>query len=202
MNVVVNPNGIVWFEKIFGIITIVLWIILLWYSFLKDKKSFISYSKELVLFLVWLIIVLIPWIWKNISEWYPNLNISTIIWWKTDDFTVDFKTIYSEKEYNSISEEKNNVRKKENSITTNEDLLRYFWYENWILDFVYMPWNLSMQKNQWGEYTNIWFIFLALLPLIFIFLPYRKKYYFALFLLISIVQFISYSQLNSKIIKT
>jgi len=112
MNVVVNPNGIVWFEKIFGIITIVLWIILLWYSFLKDKKSFISYSKELVLFLVWLIIVLIPWIWKNISEWYPNLNISTIIWWKTDDFTVDFKTIYSEKEYNSISEEKNNVRKK------------------------------------------------------------------------------------------
>lgn len=201
MNVVVNPNSIVWFEKIFGSITIVLWIILLWYSFLKDKKSFVSYSKELSLFLVWVIVILIPWIWKNISEWYPNISIGTIVWWKSDDFTVDFKTIYSEKDYNSILEEKNSVRKKENSITTNEDLLRYFWYENWILDFVYMPWNLSMQKNQAGEYTNIWFIFLALLPLIFIFLPYRKKYYFALFLLISIVQFISYSQLNSKVIK-
>jgi hypothetical protein len=54
-----------------------------------------------------------------------------------------------------ITTEKEQERKKENLITTNEDMLRYFGYEEGILDYVNMFWNLTMQKNQAGEYTNI-----------------------------------------------
>ncbi|MDD2907190.1 MAG: hypothetical protein PHH98_00980 [Candidatus Gracilibacteria bacterium] len=202
MNVVVNPNSIVGFEKIFGLITIILGVIVLFYGFLKDKKLFIIYTKELALFLVGVFVILIPWIGKNINESYPNINVSTIIGGKSGDFSVDYETIYSKEEINSISNEKNSVRKKENAITTNEDLLRYFGYDSGILGFVYMPWNLTMQKNQGGEFTNIGFIFLALLPLIFVFLPYRKKYYFIFFIFIALLQFISYYPSNSKLIKS
>jgi hypothetical protein len=37
--------------------------------------------------------------------------------------------LYSQEEYDTITKEKEQERKKENSITTNEDFLRYFGYE-------------------------------------------------------------------------
>jgi hypothetical protein len=55
-----------------------------------------------------------------------------------------------------------------------------------------------MQKNQGGEYTNIGWLFLALLPLIFIFLPYKKKYYAVFFMLLALIQIIFYATPNSK----
>jgi hypothetical protein len=61
-----------------------------------------------------------------------------------------------------------------------------------------MFWNLTMQKNQGGEYTNIGWLFLALLPLIFIFLPYKQKYYVVFFMLLALVQLIFYTTPNSK----
>jgi hypothetical protein len=41
---------------------------------------------------------------------------------------------------------------------------------------VKLPWNLSMQKNQKGEFTDITYIYLALLPLLLLFLPFKNKY--------------------------
>lgn len=200
MNVVINPNSIAWFETTFWSITIITWIILLIYSFLKNKVIWKSYIKEVSLLLLWFFIILTPWFAKNVNEAFPNISVSTILWWKSWDFVPDYKKIYSDEELQKITTLKNTQRKKENAITTNEDLLRYFWYENGILDFVYMPWNLSMQKNQTWEYTNIWFLFLAFLPLIFIFLPYRKKYYALFFVFISFVQLLSYFQTNLKVL--
>ena len=60
--------------------------------------------------------------------------------------------------------------------TTNEDYGRYFGYEKGINNYVKLPWNLTMQLNQGGEFTTIWFLFLALIPSLFLFLPYRKKW--------------------------
>ena len=37
-----------------------------------------------------------------------------------------------------------------------------------------LPWNLTMQINQWWEFTDIGFLFLALIPVVFLFLPYRR----------------------------
>lgn len=200
MNVVVNPNSIPWFETTFWAITISVWLILLIYTFIKNKIIGKIFIKEVSLFLLWFFVILTPWFAKNINEAYPNISIWTILIWKTGDFSPDYSLIYSDDELKKITDSKNSERKKENVITTNEDLLRYFWYEKWILDFVYMPWNLSMQKNQTWEYTNIWFLFLALLPLIFIFLPYRKKQYALFFVFISFIQFLSYFQNDLKVL--
>jgi hypothetical protein len=57
--------------------------------------------------------------------------------------------------------------------TTNEDLGRYFGYEDGINNYLKLPFNLTYQKNQPGEYTEISFIFLALLPSVLLFLTYR-----------------------------
>lgn len=200
MNVVVNPNSIAWFETTFWVISISIWILLLSYSLIKNNLSRIPFLKELWLFIAWFIIILLPWFGKNIYESYPNVNISSIMSGKSWDFRPDYSLIYTEQELKEIREFKNTNRKKENSVTTNEDLLRYFWYEKGILDFMYLPWNLTMQKNQTWEYTNIWFLFLAFLPLIFIFLPFRNKKYALFFVFLSFIQFISYFQPNSKVI--
>lgn len=201
MNVIINPNSIPWFENIFWISWILIWFFLIAYSYFKNKSKWFLFLKEVSVFILWFFIILSPWFIKNIFESYPTITISSIIWWKSDNLNIDFKSIYSEDELNKIRLTNINLRKKENIITTNEDLLRYFWYEKWIIDFVYMPWNLTMQVNQKGEYTDIWFLFLAFIPIIFIFLPFRKKYYSFFFIFISIFQIVLYFQNDSKVIK-
>jgi hypothetical protein len=42
---------------------------------------------------------------------------------------VDYTKLYSQEEYEEITNRKTEERKKENLITTNEDMLRYFGYE-------------------------------------------------------------------------
>lgn len=200
MNIVINPNNIVWFEKYFWIWTLVVWFLFLGFSIIKNNKKFILYIKEISIFLLWVIIVLLPWFGKNIVEIAPNFSISWLLYWNPTGFNVDYTKLYSQEEYDTITKEKEQERKKENSITTNEDFLRYFGYEKWILDYVNMFWNLTMQKNQAGEYTNIWFLFLVFLPLIFVFLPFRKKYYFIFFVFIALVQLLFYAIPNSKLI--
>ncbi|MDD3793683.1 MAG: hypothetical protein PHI37_02640 [Candidatus Gracilibacteria bacterium] len=198
MNVVINPNMIPGFETTFGISSIVLGIILFGYTYFKNKKNFLNFGKEFLVFIFGLFLVLLPWFGKNIGESYLNLSFSSIISGKADYFNVDYSKIYSSEEISQIRQEKVIERKKENSITTNEDFLRYFGYEKGINDFVYLPWNLTMQVNQKGEYTDIGFLFLALLPLIFIFLPYRKKHYALFFVGLSIIQFLFYFEGNKK----
>ena len=55
--------------------------------------------------------------------------------------------------------------------TKNEDLGRYFGYEDGINNYLKLPANLTYQTNQPGEYTEIGYIFLALIPAVFLFLP-------------------------------
>jgi hypothetical protein len=48
--------------------------------------------------------------------------------------------------------------------TTNEDFGRYFGYEEGLNHYLKLPWNLSYQVNQKGEFTDITFLFFALIP--------------------------------------
>jgi len=192
MNVVINPYNIAWFENIFWWTSVIIGTLLLWVGFVLIRQNSIRYIKEILIFLAWVVVILTPWFSKNIIESYPNISISSILNWKWDRFVADFSSIYSDEELTEIKEFYSNERKKENSITTNEDLLRYFGYSNGILDYVYMPWNLTMQKNQSWEYTDIWFLFLALLPLIFIFLRYKHPLFPLFFVILAFIQFISY----------
>ena len=159
----------------FSLITFVLALILLVisvkrYTKLDLKKLFIS----ILIFIFWILISLSPWIYKNISQ-IPatdKIKLWTILNWKQKRFTADYTKIYSDKQLKEIKEY---IKEKNKVARNDEDHLRYFGYEWGINNYVKLPWNLTMQVNQWGEFTTIWWLFLALLPGIFLFLPYRKK---------------------------
>lgn len=172
-----NPNWIM----AFYLISFAMAIILLTYSIWKYKKeSFLRTLQILVVFTIWILIPILPWFAKNIAEaWVSNLSVSTLLSWKSDLFQADLSKIYSSSELEKI--EKKQVTQAIDSEwkTKNEDLWRYFGYEDWINNYLKLPWNLTMQKNQSWEYTDLTYLYLALLPAILVFLSYRSS--FALF---------------------
>jgi len=142
---------------------------------LKDFKDVLL---KLFIFIIWIIVSLSPWIYKNITqtlEANKNITLYTLLSWNQKKFVIDYTKIYPKNEVEKIKEK----IKKENSLSSswtiwNEDWWRYLGYEKWINNFVKLPWNLTMQVNQWWEFTTIWWLFLALIPGLFLFLPYRK----------------------------
>lgn len=194
MNVVVNPWKIQWFETYFSLISAWLWLWILTYVFYKNKKIIKKLFIEISIFLLWIIIALIPWLWKNIYDSYPNISLPVIIGWKVDSFNFDLKKIYSDSKIEEIKNK--NLRESMTSswTTSNEDFWRYFGYEEWVNNYVKLPWNLTMQNNQWWEFTDIWYIFLALIPLIFLFLPFKNKNYSYLVLLIALLEIFIFKQ--------
>lgn len=190
MRVVINPEGIVWFERNFWIWMIWIWILFIIWTIFKNKINFKKYLKDVLVFLLWIFVILLPWFWKHISEAGTELSLSRLLSWKPKVAEFNIENIYSQEEIKEINQESKKARSKnKNSITTNEDFMRYLGYEKWILNHVKMPWNLTMQKNQAGEFTDISFLFLAFLPIILVFLRYRKKYIYWLIPVIGLFSF-------------
>lgn len=174
MNVVYPKNDID-FVNIFSVISFVFWVLFLWFWFKKYKQvhNFLFFFYSLIL---WIILALLPWIIFNISSiqsW--KVSVGNIIAWESKIFIPDYTRIHSQKYLDEI--EKKQVIINNEWISSNEDLGRYFWYEKWINNYIKLPWNLTMQANQKGEFTDISYIFLAFIPWLFLFLPYRKKYF-------------------------
>ncbi len=176
MNVVV-PSDISFINNVF-IGGVFLGIIFLIYSINKYSfKRMKRFSLLLWLFLLWVVIGLAPWMVKNVvSVW--NISISSLLGGKVDTFEIDYTKIYSQIELDQINAQTAQTSMTESGTSTNEDLWRYFWYEKWINNYLKLPYNLTMQTNQKGEYTDITYIFLALIPII-LFLSY-KSWVFAL----------------------
>ncbi len=203
MNVVVNPNKIAWFETTFFISSWLIWIILLVISFLKNKWVVKKFFLEFWIFLLWIFIALSPWLAKNIVDSSPQISIWSIIGWKSERFIADYTKIYTSQELKIKEEEIIKWRGlDESGTTTNEDFWRYFGYEEWINNYIKLPWNLTMQYNQWWEFTDIWFLFLALLPVLLLFLPFRKKYYSFLIVVILILELLIFVSFNNKLIES
>lgn len=193
MNVNINPAWISWLETKIWLFFLIPWLLVLAFSLFKNKDKIVFYFKEILIFLLWVLVILIPWFWKNIYETKSNFSFYGLVIWGSEYFNVDYNKIYTKDEIEQIKIKKEKDWKKEWLTTTNEDYLRYIWYESWILKYTNIFWNLTMQKNQSWEFTNIWFLFFALLPLIFIFLPYKNKYYFLFFVFFAIFQVYFYS---------
>lgn len=160
---------------------------LLIYSYYKYKSE--SFKKTFLLtliFVLWIWASTMPWLIKNIFESYPNITISSILNGKTEVYFTDYSKIYSKDELQKI--EGKNVAQ---SITAswqsqNEDLWRYFWYEDGVNNYLKLPYNLTMQSNQNWEYTELTYIFLALIPIIFLFLAY-KNVWWSVWIFISVI---------------
>lgn len=122
------------------------------------------------------------------------------MFWKPDYFESDFTKIHTKEELEKIEKEKNSQSMSSEWTTTNEDLWRYFGYEKWANNYVKLPWNLTMQVNQWMEFTDIWFLFLVLIPAILLFLPFRRNYYWFLIVIILILELLVFVKTDNNII--
>jgi hypothetical protein len=132
-------------------------------------------------FLLGILMGISPWIGKNSSEVFSEspaeinktVVMTSVLGWSGGSFRVDYTQLYSAEEY----EER--TRNSPLGITShgqsdNEDLWRYFGYDKGINNYLKLPANLTFQKNQWGEFTDITYIFLALVPSILLFVRGRK----------------------------
>lgn len=180
MNVVYPKNDIV-FINTFSILAFLIWIWLLAYAYIKHNKEYVIKTLQIIwIFLAWIIISLLPWLAKNITEaWISNLTVWTLIWWKANYYPLDYSKILPEKE---LKEKEKEIASRqnldENWQAINADMWRYFGYEKWINNYLKLPYSLSMQTNQRWEYTDITYIFFALLPVLFLFIPLRKNWFY------------------------
>jgi len=193
MNVFV-PSGsepLVWVWWILFFI----WMSILWLSVWYQKKNIMTLVTQIIAIILWFIIALIPWIIKHTSEIpeWNSISITTYISGVSEKYIPEYEKIYSDTELEEI-ERDNNMKMGSSGTTLNEDFWRYFWYEQGINNFLKLPWNLTLQKNQKWEFTDITFLFLALIPGIFLFLPYRRdvyKYPIIWFIVFALLYFIS-----------
>ena len=170
------PHTDIIFINNFSLLTGIIGLLLFIYSLLINKNKIKWFFIKLISILIWIIIALLPWFLFNYSK-SDTLNISTLISWDKEYLKINYLDIYSETELEKINEKLDLERMSASGTTTNEDFWRYFGYEEGINNYVKLPWNLSMQVNQKWEFTDITYIYLALLPLILLFLPFKKNYY-------------------------
>ena len=80
--------------NIFSFFSILIWLSFLGIS-LKNRFNIIKkILLEFSIFVCWILIALLPWVYKNICDSLPNISVATIIWWKADNFDPDYSKIY------------------------------------------------------------------------------------------------------------
>lgn len=177
MNVVYPKDNISLINN-FSYTAIFVWILLLIYSVYKYKiKAFKKTLILLVIFSVWFVTSILPWIAKNIYESAPNITISSLLFGKWTNFNLDYTKIYTKEQIADIEKKYSSALSINSSWTTeNEDMWRYLGYDKWANNFLKMPYNLTMQTNQRWEFTDITFLYLALLPVVLLFLAFRFNF--------------------------
>ncbi len=172
LNVVVEKNSN---TNLFSLISAIFWIsfLIIWYF--KHKTNIKKFLINTFVFFLGIIIALLPWFWKNIYQAKinnKNINLWVLLSWQAKSFKADYTKIHTKEELEKI--EKNYKSWLSSSwTTTNEDLGRYFGYEKWINNYLRLPFNITMQINQKWEFTDISMLFLAFIPIIFLFLSYK-----------------------------
>lgn len=142
------------------------------YSQKWKQGQFYNWLIASIVFILGIVVSLSPWFIKNYQE-AQILSIDSLIGWSWWTTMYDYKQFYTKEELAAI--DKQSIE----WITTsgqsqNEDMGRYFWYDSGINNYLKLPANLTFQKNQSGEFTDITYIFLALVPWLLLFVRSRK----------------------------
>lgn len=119
-------------------------------------------------------IALSPWLIKNgvESNVLTTKSIDGLLNGSGGHFLPEYTKNYSEEELQKRHQAMAEFSLVSSSGTTlNEDFSRYFGQEQGLNNYMKLPIHLTIQKNQGGEFTNITFLFLALVPVILFFLP-------------------------------
>lgn len=157
---------------VFGIILAITWY---GYAFYTNKNTLRPYVASVILFITWILIALSPWFIKNLSEvGMKNFSINWMLSGSGGGLQTNMNAIYSPEEL--IQKNKIAVSSTTTSSwqSLNEDFSRYFWQETGLNNYLKLPANLTFQKNQWGEFTDITYIFLALSPVALLFYKRRR----------------------------
>ena len=144
------------------------------------SKKFYSWILSNIVLIIGIFIALTPWFIKNgyesaaftSNQKWGILDVllignSWIGFWK-------YPQIYSEEEYNEKRKNLQSATITNDGKSQNEDFSRYFGQESGLNNYLKLPANLTFQKNQNGEFTDITYIFFALLPSLLLFVPGRK----------------------------
>ncbi|MCP4524249.1 MAG: hypothetical protein GY828_08585 [Candidatus Gracilibacteria bacterium] len=160
----------------FSVISFFIGIAFFFYAFASQKEKVRDFLKIVLSSFIGVLVALAPWFIFNTST-ADQINISALLSGKSERLKIDYTQLYSEEEIKEIQEEQKKFKLNSKGTTGNEDWGRYFGYEEGINNYIKLPWNLTMQTNQKGEFTDITYIYLALLPLLLLFLPFRRKYF-------------------------
>lgn len=172
----------------------------------KGGVAFKKYVISTLTLLLGFIIGISPWILKNTLEtqaWNAKdsntkaLVMQSILSGSGNSYRPDMTQIMSQEEY-----DKKSAALAASSITAdgqsqNEDLGRYFGYEEGINNYLRLPMNLTFQKNQGGEFTAITFIFLALIPPLLLFARGRRKWVYSSIVSFGILFLLVYGFMSS-----
>ncbi len=167
-------HTIAWVAIIIGCICIT---ISYWKNGFESVKKWIYIS---AVFIGGLIIGLSPWLIKNGIEAQTFTTsqkgslVDSMLWGFSDYRYLDYKWLYTKDEYDQKRKEQQSNTITNDGKSQNEDFSRYFGQESWLNNYLKLPANLTFQKNQSGEFTDITYIFLAFLPSILLFVRWRK----------------------------
>lgn len=175
MNVVYPKDDINLINN-FSYISTIVWILLLAYALYKYKlRAFKKTFVLLIIFISGFVLALLPWLAKNTYEAFPNITIWSLLGWKWWSFSLDYTKIYSQKEIDDINAKYNYAGLSKSWTSNDEDTGRYLGYDKWANNLLKLPYNLTMQTNQRGEFTDITFIYLALIPVVLLFLAFKAN---------------------------
>lgn len=167
----------------------------------KCKKWFTAN----IIFILGLIVAMMPWFIKNWYEaWTFTQNpkwgiIDSLLGGYTEIGFDNYSAIYSKEEYIQKRKDQQSSNITSDGKSQSEDLSRYFGQESGLNNYLKLPVNLTFQKNQSGEFTDITYIFLAFFPSILLFIKSRKykkwlwiSWMFPISILIAILLMIGY----------
>jgi hypothetical protein len=168
----------------------------------KSRQNFVHYIIGSLVLILAFFVGLSPWIIKNTSEVKPwnnpnnieakSLIMGSIMGGSGAGFQPDFTRIMSKEEYKDKTDILNSTNISSDGQSQNEDFGRYFGYEKGINNYVRLPLNLTFQKNQAGEFTSITYIFLALIPVLFLFARGRYSWAFGTVVTLALIALFAY----------
>jgi hypothetical protein len=127
-----------------------------------------------------IVLALTPWFIKNGFEAHIFTSgqhgsiLDGLIGGYANIWFDNYSAIYSADEYATKKKSQQASSITSDGKSQNEDFSRYFGQESGLNNYLKLPANLTFQKNQSGEFTDITYIFLAFLPAIFLFVRGRR----------------------------
>ena len=148
-----------------------------WLNWIKKMKVWII---SCIIFILGLILGLMPWFIKNgyeaqlFTTHQKSWTIDSLLSWYNESWLNNYSAIYTTEEYTAKRKAQQSSSITSDGKSQNEDFSRYFGQESGLNNYLKLPVNLTFQKNQSWEFTDITFIFFAFLPIILLFVRWRK----------------------------